>query len=153
MGIVKTFSLAAAAMLLATGAHAHSHKFKKLEIVHPWCIETDGTAKPVAVYMTIRNTGGRPDKLLRATTSMAVKAELRAAGATPEESKAIGSVTVSGRGEVNLKRTGPHILLTGMKKQLSRYDSFFMTLAFERAGNVEVEVMVEDASVLEPPNK
>jgi copper(I)-binding protein len=150
---LKTLSLAAAAMLVATGAHAHSHKFKTLEIVHPWCIETNDAAKPVAIYMTIRNAGGRPDKLLRATTTMAAKAELRE-GASPEaEGNVISGVAIGGHGEVNLKRAGPHILLSGMKKQLSPYDSFFMTLAFERAGKVEVEVMVEEASVLEPPHK
>ena len=153
MRIVRTLVLAAAALLVATAAQAHSHKFKKLEIVHPWCIETSDTAKPVIVSMTIKNAGGKPDKLLSATTSMAAKAELREAGAAPEtEGKAIGSVAVGRHGEVNLKRAGPHILLSGMKKQLSPYDSFFMTLAFERAGKVEVEVMVEEASVLEQPH-
>jgi len=150
---VKAIALAAAAMLVATAAQAHSHKFKKLEIVHPWCIETNDTAKPVAVYMTIRNASGRPDKLLSATTAMAAKAELREAAAAPAEGNAIGSVAVGSRGEVDLKRTGPHILLSGMKKQLNPYDSFLMTLRFERAGKVEVEVMVEEASVLEPPHK
>lgn len=152
--VLKTLSLAVAALLLATAAQAHSHKFKKLEIVHPWCIETNDTAKPVAIYMTIRNAGGRSDKLLRATTSMAAKAELREAGSAPEaEGNVVSGVAIGGHGEVNLKRAGTYILLTGMKKQLSPYDSFFMTLAFERAGKVEVEVMVEEASVLEPPHK
>jgi periplasmic copper chaperone A len=149
----RALAIPVAIALLTGSAQAHSHKFKKLEIVHPWCIETNDTAKPVAVYMTIRNAGGRPDKLLGATTSMAAKAELREAGAAPAEGNAIGSVAVGSRGEVDLKRTGPHILLSGMKKQLSPYDSFLMTLRFERAGKVEVEVMVEEASVLEPPHK
>jgi copper(I)-binding protein len=149
----RVSSFVGAFALMASPALAHSHKFKKLEIVHPWCIETSDAAKPVAVYMTIRNAGGRPDKLLRATTSMAAKAELRQAVTAPEESKVIGSVAVGGHGEVDLKRGGAHILLSGMKKQLSPYDSFVMTLAFERAGKVEVEVMVEEASVLEPPHK
>jgi copper(I)-binding protein len=154
MRIVKAMALAAAAMLVVSAAQAHSHKFKKLEIVHPWCIETNDTAKPVAVYMTIRNAGGQPDKLLSATTAMAAKAELREAGAAPEaEGSAVGSVAVGSRGEVDLKRTGPHILLSGMKKQINPYDSFLLTLRFERAGKVEVEVMVEEASVLEPPHK
>jgi copper(I)-binding protein len=149
----RALALAAAAMLVATAAQAHSHKFKTLEIVHPWCIETADTAKPVAVYMTIRNAGGRPDKLLSATTTMAARAELRAAGAAEAAGNAIGSVAVGSRGEVDLKRSGPHILLSGLKKQLSPYGSFLMTLRFERAGKVEVEVMVEEASILEPPHK
>lgn len=147
--------VAALTLIASTAlAQAHSHKVKKLEIVHPWCVETNDTAKPVAVYMTIRNAGGRPDQLLSATTSMAAKVELRRAGAAPAaEGNVIRSVAVASRGEVDLKRTGPHILLSGMKKQLSPYDSFIMTLRFERAGRVQVEVMVEEASVLEPPHK
>jgi periplasmic copper chaperone A len=153
--LLKFFAIAVASTLLAaTGADAHSHKFKKLEIVHPWCIETTDTAKPVIVSMTIRNAGRRPDKLLGATTAMAAKAELRAAGAAAEtDGKAIGAVAIGSGGEVNLKRAGPHILLSGLKKPLGPYGSFLMTLAFENAGKVEVEVMVEEASVLEAPHK
>src|SRR6185295_13737461 len=99
---VKTLALAAAAMLVATAAQAHSHKFKTLEIVHPWCIETSDTAKPVVVSMTIRNAGARPDKLLSATTSIATKAELRAAASAPgTEGKVIGSVAVGSRGAID----------------------------------------------------
>lgn len=148
---MKAGALLLAGFMLAGSAHAHSHKLKSLEIVHPWCIETSDTAKPVAVFMTIRNAGGRPDKLLRASTSMAAKAELRDGGAAPDiEGKVIGSVSVASRGEVDLKRGGPHILLSGMKKQLDAYDAFVMTLVFERAGKVEVEVQVEEAAIAEP---
>ena len=133
---------------VATAAQAHSHKFKKLEIVHPWCIETNDTANPVSVFMTIKNSG-RPDRLLRATTSIAAKAELRATG----DDKAVWSVGVATRSATDLKRDGPHIRLIDVKKQLSPYESFFMTLTFERAGKVEVEVMVEEASVLAPAHK
>jgi periplasmic copper chaperone A len=147
---MKTLALAAAAMLVATPAQAHSHKFKTLEIVHPWCIETSDAAKPVIVSMTIRNAGGRPDTLLSAKTSIAAKAELREAAAPDAEGNVIGSVAVASHGEVNLKRAGPHIVLSGVKKQLGAYDAFPMTLVFERAGKVEVEVQVEEASILEP---
>lgn len=135
---LRTLILAAVALLVATAAQAHSHKHKQLEIVHPWCIETGDTANPVAVFMTIKNASAKPDKLLRASTSIAGKTELAA------------PVTVGTRSAVDLKRGGPHIQLSGVKKQLSPYDSFMMTLVFERAGKVEVEVMVEEASILEP---
>src|SRR5204862_2533588 len=95
MTIVKILVLAAAAMLVATAAQAHSHKFRKLEIVHPWCIEMSDTAEPVIVSMTIKNAGGRPDRLLSATTAMAAKAELREAGVAPgTDGKARGAVAV-----------------------------------------------------------
>jgi periplasmic copper chaperone A len=145
--MVKTLALAAAALFVATAALAHSHKLKNLEIVHPWCIETNDTADPVSVFMTIKNSG-RPDKLLRATTSIAGKSELRVA-----YDKAVSSVGVATRGATDLKRDGPHIQLLDVRKQLSPYDSFLMTLVFERAGKVEVEVMVEKASILAPATK
>jgi copper(I)-binding protein len=149
--MIRALALAAAALLAASAAQAHSHKLKTLEIVHPWCLETEDTTKPVVVSMTIKNAGGKPDRLLRASASGAAKTELRA-GAPPEaEGGVIASVPVGGRGTVDLKRGGPHILLTGVKKPLSPYDSFLMTLTFERAGKVEVEVMVEEKSIVELP--
>ena len=151
MNLVKTGVALLAGLVLAGSAHGHSHKFKSLEIVHPWCFETTDTAKPVAVFMTIRNAGGRPDRLLRASTSLAAKAELRDGGAAPEAvGQVVGSVAVGRRGEVDLKRGGPHILLSGLKKQLGAYDAFVMTLVFERAGKVDVEVQVEAAAIVAP---
>lgn len=135
-----------AAIVLTTGAQAHSHKLKSLEIVHPWCWETEAATRTVAVYMTVRNSSRRGDRLLRASASIADKTELRAGGAdTP-----VPSFDAKPGGELILKRDGPHILLTGMKRQLGAYDAFVMTLTFERAGKVEVEVAVEEASKTEP---
>ncbi len=145
---IRTLALAAVALLVATAAQAHSHKIKSLEIVHPWCIETNDIAHPVSVFMTIKNSG-RPDRLLRATTSIAGKTELRTAG----DDKAVASVGVATHGATDLKRDGPHIQLSDVRKQLAPYDSFLMTLVFERAGKVEVEVMVEEASILAPAQK
>ncbi|HWP14225.1 MAG TPA: copper chaperone PCu(A)C [Xanthobacteraceae bacterium] len=148
--MIRALALATAFVLAANTAHAHSIKAKALTIVHPWCIETEDTAKPVVVSMTIRNDGGKPDRLLRASTLEAAKAELRAGVPPDAEGDVIPAIAVNGRGEVNLKRGGPHILLTGVKKPLDARDSFLMTLTFARAGKVEVEVLVEEKSVLEP---
>ena len=148
--MIKALALAAAVVLAASTAHAHSIKAKQLTIVHPWCIEPEDTTKPVVVSMTIRNAGAKPDRLLRASTSGAAKAELRAGVPPDAEGHVIPAIPVDSRGEVNLKRGGPHILLTGVSKPLSAYDSFLMTLTFARAGKVEVEVVVEEKSVLEP---
>jgi periplasmic copper chaperone A len=150
----RALLVAAAVALLATPAGAHSHKLKSLEIVHPWCIETHDAAQPVAVYMTIRNSAGRADRLVGATATIARKAELRREAETPaREGDAAASIDVGPHGAVDLKRDGPHIRLTGMNKTLGAYDSFFMTLTFRRAGKVEVEVMVEEASILAPAKK
>jgi len=68
-----------------------------------------------------------------------------------QDARPVASLEAKKGSELILKRYGPHILLTGVKKPLGAYDSFLMTLTFERAGKVEVEVMVEEKSVIEPP--
>jgi hypothetical protein len=148
--LLKSLAVLVLTSLLAATAHAHSQKFKALEIVHPWCIEMDDTTKPVVVSMVIRNAGSKPDRLLHASTANAAKTELRAGLPPDAEGDVIASILVSGHGEVNLKRGGPHVLLTGVKKPFGASDSFLMTLTFARAGTVEVEVVVEEKSVLDP---
>ena len=41
--MIRALVLAAATVLAASAAQAHSHKLKRLEIVHPWCIEIEDT--------------------------------------------------------------------------------------------------------------
>ena len=52
--------------------------------------------------------------------------------------------------DVELDRKGPHLLLSGLKKRLNAYDSFTMTLVFEKAGSMVVEVAVEEAETVAP---
>jgi hypothetical protein len=146
MSLVRGSIALLAGLMLASGAQAHSHKLKSLEIVHPWCWETEAATKTVAVYMTVRNSSRRADRLVRATASIADKAELRG----PRDDKPLTALDAKAGGELILRRDGPHILLTGVKRQLSPYDAFVMTLTFERAGKVEVEVQVEETSKTEP---
>ena len=42
------------------------------------------------------------------------------------------------------------MVLTGLKKRLDAYDSFKLTLVFEKAGRVVVDVAVEEAETKEP---
>lgn len=137
--------LLAAALVLPTQASAHSHKKNGLEIIHPWTrAMVDKSQTTVLVSMTIKN-GGTGDRLLGASTPLAATAEIR----EPGKDKALPSVTIGAGKRVEFKRNGPHLRLTGFKKQLDAYESFAMTLVFEKAGSVVVEVMVEEA---EQPN-
>ena len=131
-----------------TDVWAHSHKLKGFEIVHPWCFATiDSGAKTAAVFMLIKNRGKHPDHLIGATSPSAQKIELREpTAASSEDTQAVAGVALKGRQEVALKRTGPHLVLSGLAAPLAPYDSFPMTLIFKRAGEIEIEVMVEEAT-------
>jgi periplasmic copper chaperone A len=141
--------LLAAALVWPTHAFAHSHKAKGLEIIHPWTrAMLDKAQTTVLVSMTIKNSGAG-DRLLGASTALAATADIRAPGQT----KALPSVAIGAGKRVELKRKGPHLLLTGFTKQLHAYETFAMTLVFEQAGSVVIEVMVEEAEAEPKPKR
>ncbi|MFL6946873.1 MAG: copper chaperone PCu(A)C [Xanthobacteraceae bacterium] len=143
------------ALLIASawtaGALAHSHKIKGFEIVHPWCFEiTDPAVSTAAVYMIIKNQDRRPDRLIGATSAAAQTIELRTPVGDGTHTRKASGLDVKGGQELILRSSGPHLLLSGLARKPAAYESFAMTLIFERAGRIEVEVMVEEARKGEP---
>ncbi|HKZ95651.1 MAG TPA: copper chaperone PCu(A)C [Hyphomicrobiaceae bacterium] len=130
--VVGTLAL----FVLATGVSAHGYKMKSLEIVHPWAMETAG--KTASVSMKIASKAHEADRLLSASSTIAERVELAAAAAGS------GFVVPAG-GELQLTSTGPHIALDGLRKPLNAYGTFPLSLMFERAGRIDIEVMVEAA--------
>jgi periplasmic copper chaperone A len=127
-----------AAAFLTAPAAAHSHKTKRLEIVHPHALQTPKGTTTARVLMTIKNDGDTPDRLVAASTSRAEKVVLHDAGGGAT------AFVVKGRQELGLAGAGPSVMLVGLKKPLAAYDDFKMTLVFEKAGRVAIDVMVEE---------
>lgn len=127
------------AAAVAASASAHSHKAKGLEIVHPHTLQTQKGAVTARVLMTIRNKGRASDRLVSASTSRASKVELSGA------SKGGAAFVIKSGEELGLAGDGPSIVLVGLKKPLDAYDDFKMTLVFEKAGRIAIDVMVEEA--------
>ncbi len=133
-------------------AHAHGVKTKTIEIVHPWTYETAGDPEPSApVFLKIKNRGRQSDRLLGAVTTRATAVELRGApqpgsGAT----KRVAAIEIKAGEAVELSPSGYALQLSGVTKPFPPYDSFTMTLTFERAGKIDVEVLVEERSGAAP---
>jgi hypothetical protein len=151
--LLRAIALVLSAVALAPpAATAHSHKKKGLEIVHPWTpATTEKTAATTPVFMKIKNSGAA-DRLLRASTPVAAGVALHesvGADAGPAATPVAAIVVGAGK-DVELVRNGPHLLLSGVKKKLNAYDTFKLTLVFEKAGSMVVEVAVEEAETVEP---
>jgi periplasmic copper chaperone A len=128
---------------LGTGALAHEIKHKAITIVHPWVLETE---QPEALlHLKIKNSGEATERLLRASTPLASKASI-----VDPVGQDLKALSIPGRGELMLRSDGPHIVLSGLKKPLRAYDSFALTLVFEKAGAVDVEVSVEEQTSDKP---
>ena len=127
-----------AAAAIALPAAAHSHKTKALEVVHPWTPASAKEANSARIYMTVKTVNGQPDRLVSASAAKGGKVVLDDAG------KGNPAFVLGRDREIVLHRDGPSLVLTGLKKPLAAYDDFNMTLVFEHAGRVEIDVMVEE---------
>ena len=137
----------AALLLPACFAHAHEYKAGELEIAHPWSQELPPNAPTVAAYFVIHNTGATPDRLLSADTPVADKAELHEHVMQGDLMKMqqVPSVAVPAKGDLTFAPMAYHVMLLGLKDRslLADGKQFPLTLTFEKAGKVEVEVSVQ----------
>lgn len=133
-------------------AAAHDYRFGAIEIVHPWARATASLARNGAVYLTLANQGAALDQLLGVATPRARKARLHshivADGIV--KMRPVKAIEISPGEPVVLRPGGFHIMLMGLKAALEAGTTFPLTLSFEKAGAIEVEVLVEKAGATRP---
>jgi len=123
-------------------ALAHEFKIKDFEFIHPWTREPARGVKDVRVYMVLRNMASTPDRIVAVSSPFATTGELRAGKS--EGNKRISAIPIPADATIELNADRPHILLLGLTEPLDGYQYFPLTLTFERAGQVEIEVYVEE---------
>jgi copper(I)-binding protein len=151
---MKTSILFACILLLTAGAAA-AQEFKAgpLEIDQPWSRATPKGAKVAAGYLTIKNTGTEPDRLVGVTSPAAGKSEIHEMSMEKGVMKmrpVPGGVEIKPGETVELKPGSFHIMMTGLKNPIERGKPFKASLTFEKAGPVEVEFTVVAAGASPP---
>jgi copper(I)-binding protein len=137
----------AALLLPACFANAHEYKAGELEITHPWSQELPPNAPTVAAYFVIHNQGKTADRLLSVDTPIAGEAQLHEHVMQGDMMKMqhVPSVEIPAGGEVTFAPMAYHVMLLNLKDRtlLSDGKRFPLTMHFEKAGDVQVEVAVE----------
>lgn len=144
MTLKKTlFALALLAPALL--AQAHEYQAGQLHIDHPWSREMPPVAPTAAAYFVVRNDGAEADRLLGASSPVAGKAELHehlhADGVMKMQH--VEDVAIPAGGEVRFEPMGYHVMLFGLQQQARDGERFPLSLKFEKAGEVQVEVAVQ----------
>lgn len=133
-----------AVMAIGAPALAHEYKLGDLVIDHPWARASAGDAKNGAAYLSIANDGSASDRLIGAA-SRAGHAELH--NHVSEDGvmkmRAVDGVDLAPGEKVALEPGGLHVMLMGLAEPLVEGESFPLTLTFEKAGSIDVEVKVE----------
>jgi copper(I)-binding protein len=139
--------LIAIALLAATPLAAQDFTLGSLKIVQPWA---RATVTPTGgAYLTIDNHGAA-DRLLKVETGIA-NAELHnhIMDGNVMKMRAVDAIPVP-PGRTTLSPGGYHIMLIGLKAPLQAGAQFPLKLTFEKAGTVEVNVVVDKPGAMGP---
>ncbi len=148
----RAIAAAAIAFLigLAPPAAAHEYALGALEIIHPWARASIGKARSGAAYLAIANNGATADRLVGARTQIAKKAGLHRSVMENGVMKMrpVEGIEIAPGETVVLEPGGFHVMLMGLKTPLVEGTRFPMTLIFEKAGSIAVEVTVQKAAAM-----
>lgn len=157
--IARRPAIGAAAALLGVAAlgsrplRAREVAAGHLRITNPWtrAMRAGGTG---AGFMTIRNTGTLPDRLLSARSAIATAVELHTHIREGDvmRMRPVPAIDLPPGQEVRLLPGGLHLMLIGLASALDQGGSVPVTLVFERAGEVEIRLAVESAGARGPGN-
>jgi periplasmic copper chaperone A len=143
--MLKKTVLLALLMAASLPTLAHEYEAGELHIEHPWSREMPPVAPTAAAYFVIHNKGAEADRLLGASTPHAGKAELHehvhADGLMKMQH--VQTVVIPAGGEVKFEPMGYHVMLFNLQQQGKEGERFPLTLTFEKAGAVDVEVAVQ----------
>lgn len=151
MNATRRNLLAAIALLPALPASAQERRAGDIVIDRPWSRAAGANATGVG-FLTIRNTGAATDRLLSASTPIARRVELHnmTMDGAVMRMRAVEATPVPANGTVQLAPGGLHIMLIGLTQPLVQGQRAPLTLRFERAGEVQVELSVEAAGARAP---
>jgi copper(I)-binding protein len=112
-----------------------------------WSRPTPPGIRVGVVYLTLKNAGTAPDRLLRLSSPAAAKAQLhetRAEGGfmTMRE---LPFIDLPAGGELRAAPGALHIMLLGLKRPLAPGETFFLTMVFAHGGELTVKVSVREA--------
>ncbi|MDH3595590.1 MAG: copper chaperone PCu(A)C [Rhodospirillales bacterium] len=155
---MKSFLIAAVAVsaaLLTAPAFAQDFEIGNLRVEQPWARATPGRVPNGAVYMTLTNQGATADRLIGASSPAAKHAGLHSHSMEGGVMKMrpVKAMEVTPGSPTVLAPGGLHIMLMGLTAPLKEGARFSVTLTFERAGSLEIEVTVEKLGAMQPSHR
>jgi copper(I)-binding protein len=126
-------------------APAHEYDAGNLHIEHPWSREMPPVAPTLAAYFVIHNKGTSADRLLGVETPIAGKAELHehVHENGMMKMRQVGGVDIPAGATVDFAPMAYHVMLFDLKNHPRDGERFPLTLHFEKAGDLKVEVTVQ----------
>jgi periplasmic copper chaperone A len=138
--------LLALAILCGATAVARDYKLGALEISAPWARATPPSAPAGGGFLKITNTGSTSDRLVSANSPAAELVqvhEMKMDGNVMRMREVEKGLEIPAGGSVTLAPGSFHLMMMGLKAPLKQGASVPLTLVFEKAGRIDVDLAVE----------
>jgi len=113
----------------------------------PYARSSRPNAPVGGVFMTLMNHTGQDDRLIGARSDLAKRVELHThidkGEGVMQMVEIEGGIALPAGGMHGMKRGGDHVMLMGLTQPLVQGEMISLTLEFEKAGDVTVEVPVD----------
>lgn len=129
---------------LCAPAAAAEYRAGALTVSNPYGPDTPPNARTAAAYLQIRNDGDAPDRLIGVESARADTVELHATQKDGEvlRMRSIDAVDIPAHGAVTFAPSGLHVMMVGLKAPLKAGETVRLTLVFEKAGRLEIDMDV-----------
>tara|TARA_R110002126_G_C10308751_1_gene487805 strand:+ start:259 stop:780 length:522 start_codon:yes stop_codon:yes gene_type:complete len=143
MKLMKNLTAVAVATLLSTAAFADG-----ILVQDPYVRVSRPNAPTAAAFMTLVNESDSDDRLIEARSEIAKKVELHTHVDLGDGVMAMtqieGGIPLAAGHTHALARGGDHVMMMGLNQPLAQGDEVTVTLVFEKAGEVEVTIPVDN---------
>ena len=128
---------------------AHEYAQKNITVDHPWSKPTPPLSEYGVAYFSVSNSGQKDDLLLEIKTpgEIAKSASIHDVihdGDMMRMREVTDGKKIPAGSTIKFQPGGSHIMLEGLQKPLKLNDKFTIELVFANAGNVPVDIWVED---------
>ena len=141
--LAAALSLTVASILaIATASRAQG---EGIEVRQAFSRATIGQATSGVVYLTIVNHASGPDRLMSVSTPVAARTDLHMTERDGDvvRMRRLETLDIEAGGTLAFEPGGAHVMLSGLAAPLREGDSFELTLEFEAAGPMRLEVPVK----------
>ena len=154
--VLRRLALAALVAILALPAFALDYKLGAIEIGQPWTRATPPTAESGGGYLVLKNTGTTPDRLIAVKSPAADRVEIhemKMDGNIMRMREVEKGIEIPPGATVELKPGGFHVMFMGLKAPFAKEAKVPLTLVFEKAGSIDVDLMVQAMGAQAPMHK
>lgn len=143
--------LPTAALAQHPGHGTGAQEFGALRLEAPWT-RAALQGRQGAGFLTIRNTGATPDRLVAARSPAAGRMELHThiRDGDVMRMRPVEDIPVPAQGSVSLEPGGLHLMFMGLNRPLVQGETIPVTLRFAQAGEVTIQLLVQAAGARGP---